>query len=101
MEIGTEQPGKFVTVDNITARQTLDICKANNFTQRMRIAGDISIINQASDTEVLRNYFAHQNAGSDLIVADKPVLTSSEKTEPNQSGITADPANLTITVISK
>jgi hypothetical protein len=102
LEVGTEQPGKFVTIDNITARQTLDICKAGNFNQRMRIAGDVSIINQASDTEVLRNYFARENAGSDLIVADKPVLTSSEKTEPNQpNNITDDPANLTIMVISK
>ncbi|MEN6386531.1 MAG: hypothetical protein ABFD79_15240 [Phycisphaerales bacterium] len=101
MEVGTEQSGKFVTVNNITAGQMLEICKASTFTQRMRIAGDVSVINEAADTDVLRNYFARQNADSELIIADKPALTSTEKIAEPQNEISTDPANLTIMVIGK
>ncbi|MCE5341231.1 MAG: hypothetical protein LLF92_08920 [Planctomycetaceae bacterium] len=102
MEVGTEQPGKFVTVNNISARQTLDICKADNYNLRMRVANDLAVINKTSDTDILKNYFARQNSGSELLTVDKPVLTSSEKTdEQPQAEISTDPANLTIIVQGK
>ncbi len=101
MEVGTEQPGKFVTINNISARQTMDICKADSYNLRMRIANDLAIVNQTADTDILRSYFARQNSGSELLTADKPALTSSEKPEQIQAEISTDPANLTIIVMGK
>lgn len=108
MEVGTAQPGQFVTVNNISARQTMEICKADSYNLRMRIANDLAVVNQTSDTDILKGYFARQNSGSELLTADKPALTSTEKTEqPDETSpaaqmpIPADPANLTIIVLSK
>jgi hypothetical protein len=105
MEVGTEQPGKFVAINNISANQTLDICKADNYNLRMRIANDLAVINQKSDMDILKSYFARQNSDSELLTVDKPVLTSSEKTDeqpqPTQQEISTDPANLTIIVMGK
>jgi len=101
LEIGTEQQGKFITINNASARQTLDICRADNFNQRMRIAADLSLINQAINTDILKTYFARQNTDLELLIPDKPVLTSVEKNQQIPSDFTTDPANFTITVISK
>lgn len=99
LEVGTEQQGKFVKIDNVSSRQALDICKADSFNQRIRIANDVAAINQSADTDILRNYFAGQTNGSELLMPDKPALTSTEKSEPQT--VTTDPAHLTITVIGK
>lgn len=101
LEVGTEQQGKYITVNNISARQTLDICKADSYNQRVRMASDIAMINQVAVTDVLKDYFAKQNADSEFIVPDKPVLTSSEKPEQIQPQDTSEPASFTITVLAK
>jgi hypothetical protein len=101
LEVGTQQQGKFVTIDNISAHQALDICKADSYNQRLRMAADISAINKAADTDILKNYFANKNAESELVTADKPALTSTEKVAQQQTNISTDPANLTIIVIGK
>lgn len=107
MEVGTEQPGKFVTVNNISAQQTMDICKADSYNLRMRIANDLAVVNQTAQTDFLRSYFARQNSGSELLTADKPALTSAEKSEQTdevsqsaQTIISSDSANLTIIVMA-
>jgi hypothetical protein len=100
-QIGTEQAGKYVTVNNVTAQQVLEICKADNFDRRMRIANDIAIINNAAATDVLRNYFAKQDTGSELFMPDKPVLTSPEKVQQSKSNNSGPKATLTILVIEK
>ncbi|HBG26997.1 MAG: hypothetical protein A2Y10_20220 [Planctomycetes bacterium GWF2_41_51] len=101
LQIGTEQQGKFITINNVSARQTLDICKADNYNHRLRMASDIAMINQIAVTDVLQNYLAKQNADSDFIVPNKPVLTSSEKIEKPLSDNVSEPANFTITIIGK
>jgi len=99
LDIGTEQQGKYITIKNITAQQTVEICKADNYNQRIRIASDLAIINDVAVTDTLKQYFARQNADSELIIPDKPVLTSSEKPDQPKSNVVSEPANLTITVI--
>lgn len=101
LEMGTEQQGKYVTINNISARQILDICKADNYNQRIRMASDLAVINEIAVADVLRNYFAQQNTDSEFLIPDKPVLTSSERTELPKTNTAAEPANFTITVIGK
>jgi len=101
LEIGTEQTGKYITVKNITAQQTLEICKADNYNQRIRMANDMAMINNVMAPDILQKYFAQQNADSDLLVPEKPVLTSTEKTEQPKSDSTSGNVNLTITVIGR
>lgn len=100
LEVGTQQQGKFVTVNNVSAHQTLDICKAGTYNQRLRMAADIAAINKAADTDILKNYFANKNAESEFIVPDKPVLTSSESLRQTQPQGTSEPASFTITVLA-
>jgi len=100
-EIGTEQAGKYITVKNITAQQTMEICKADNYNQRIRMANDMAMINNVMAPDVLQKYFAQQDADSDLLVPDKPVLTSTEKAEQPKSDSSSGKATLTILVIGK
>lgn len=101
LEVGTEQAGKYVAVNNITAQQTLEICKADSYGQRIRMANDMAIINNATATDVLKKYLVQEDINYDLLIPDKPVLTSAEKAEPAKSESTASQANLTIMVIGK
>ncbi len=101
LEVGTEQQGKYITVNNISARQTLDICRADTYNQRVRMASDIAMINQVAVADVLKDYLAKQNADSEFIVPDKPVLTSSENPLKTQPQETSEPASFTITVLAK
>jgi len=101
LQIGTEQAGQYVTVDNVTAQQALEICKADSYSQRIRMANDIAVINNAAATDVLATYFAKQNTGSDLLMPEKPMLTSPEKTPQSISDSSGGKANLTIMVIGK
>ncbi len=99
LQIGTEQAGQYVTVNNVTSQQALEICKADSYGQRIRIANDIAVINNAAAADVLATYFAKQNTGSDLLMPEKPVLTSPEKTPQSISDMSGGKANLTIMVI--
>lgn len=97
LEIGTEQSGKYISVNNITARQTLDICKAATYNQRIRMANDIAVINNVAAEDVLNRYFAGRNTDLNLLIPDKPVLTSAEKTQPIKPDV-SESASLTIIV---
>jgi hypothetical protein len=101
LEIGTEQAGKYVAVNNITAQQVLEICKADSYGQRIRMANDMAIINNATATDVVKKYLVQEDINYDLLIPDKPVLTSAEKAEPAKSESPADQASLTIMVIGK
>jgi hypothetical protein len=101
LQIGTEQAGQYVTVNNVTSQQALEICKADSYGQRMRMANDIAIINNAAAADVLAKYFAKQNTGSDLLMPEKPVLTSPEKTPQSIPDNSGGKANLTIMVIGR
>lgn len=99
--IGTEQAGKYVCVNNITAQQVLEICKADSYGQRIRMANDMAIINNATATDVVKKYLVQEDINYDLLIPDKPVLTSAEKAEPVKSESSADQSSLTIMVIGK
>ena len=101
LQVGTEQAGQYVTVNNVTSQQALEICKADNYGQRIRMANDIAVINNAAATDVLAKYFAKQNTGSDFLMPEKPVLTSPEKTPQPISDSSGGKANLTIMVIGR
>ncbi len=101
LQIGTEQPGQYITVDNVTAQQALEICKADSYNQRIRMANDIAVINNAAAADVLAKYFVKQNTGSDLLMPEKPMLTSPENTQQAKSDSSGGKANLTIMVIGR
>ncbi|PKL48228.1 MAG: hypothetical protein CVV39_04690 [Planctomycetes bacterium HGW-Planctomycetes-1] len=101
LEVGTEQAGKYVAVNNITAQQTLEICKADSYSQRIRMANDLAIINDSMAEDVVKKYLVQEDINYDLLIPDKPVLTSAEKTEPAKAESTAGRANFTIIVIGK
>ena len=101
LEVGTEQAGKYITVNSVTAQQVLDICKADNYTQRVRMANDIAMINAATAVDVSKQYVAKDNIDYDLLMPNKPVLTATEKTEQLKSDNTLEQTNLTIMVIRK
>jgi len=101
LEIGTEQQGKYITVKNATARQTLDICKADNYNQRIRMANDLAVINEVAGADVLKSYYAQKNTDADFTIPEKPALTSSEAVEQPKSSKFSDPATITITIIAK
>ena len=85
----------------MTAQQVLDICKADNYTQRVRMANDIAMINAATAVDVSKQYVAKDNIDYDLLMPNKPVLTATEKTEQLKSDNTLEQTNLTIMVIRK
>ena len=101
LEVGTEQAGKYVAVNNATAEQVLDICKADSYSQRIRMANDIAIINDASMADVAKQYIAKDNIDYDLLLPNKPVLTSTEKVPVPQTSNSSDQASITIIVVSK
>jgi hypothetical protein len=101
LEVGTEQAGKYVAVNNITAQQVLEICKADSYGQRIRMASDMAIINNAAATDIVKKYLVQEDINYDLLIPDKPVLTSAEKAEPAKSESSANQANLTIMVIGQ
>jgi len=101
IDIGTEQAGKYVTINNISAGQAMEICKAENFVQRLRMANDLAIINKFTAPAVIDRLYAAADIDSDLLVAQKPALTSVEKTQTaGQSSNDVKNATLTIIVIS-
>jgi hypothetical protein len=101
LEIGTEQAGKYITVNNVTSQQVLEICKADNYGQRIRMANDMAIINNFTAPDVLARYIAKEDVDYDLLMPEKPVLTSAEQAKQPQPADSAGQANLTIVVIGK
>jgi hypothetical protein len=102
IDIGTEQTGKYITINNISAGQAMEICKAENLGQRLRIANDLAIINKFTSPAVIDRLYAAADINYDLLVTQKPALTSTEKTQiAGQSPDNIKNATLTIIVISK
>jgi L-fucose mutarotase/ribose pyranase (RbsD/FucU family) len=101
MDIGTEQTGKYITVNNISAAQVVEICKAENFGQRLRMANDLAIINKITTPAIADRLYADADIDYDLLVTQKPALTSTEKTKiAGQPSDNIKNATLTIIVIS-
>ena len=99
IDVGTEQAGKYITVNNITAEQTMEICQAENFEQRIRIAGDLGIINKFTSPAVLDRLYASTSVDYDLLASQKPALTSTEKTQIVNQPADTSLKNATITII--
>lgn len=101
IDIGTEQAGKYITIDNIGAGQVIEICKAENSGQRLRMANDLAIINKFTTPAITDRLYAAADIDYDLLVTQKPTLTSTEKTQiAGQSSNEIKNATLTIIVIS-
>jgi hypothetical protein len=99
--IGTEQTGKYIAINNISAQQAMEICKAENSGQRLRIANDLAIINKFTAPAIIDRQYAAADIDYDLLVSQKPALTSTEKTQiAGQSSSDFKNATLTIIVIS-
>jgi hypothetical protein len=102
MDIGTEQAGKYITINNISSQQMLEICKVESFGQRLRMAGDLAVINKVTSPAVIDRLYAAEDTDYDLLKPQKPVLTSVEKIETvNQLSDNTKNATITIIVISK
>ena len=102
MDIGTEQVGKYITINNISTQQLLEICKAENFGQRLRMANDLAVINKVTSPVVIDRLYAIADTDYDLFKPQKPVLTSVEKTQTaSQPSGNIKNATLIIIVISK
>jgi hypothetical protein len=102
MDIGTEQAGKYITINNISTQQMLEICKAESFGQRLRMANDLAVINKVTSPAVIDRLYAAADIDYDLLKPQKPVLTSIEKTQTvNQLLDNTKNVTLTIIVISK
>lgn len=102
MDIGTEQAGKYITINNISARQVMEICTANSFGQRLRMANDLAVINKVTTPATTDRLYAAADINYDSLMAQKPVITSAEKTQTaEQPPDNSKKATLTIIVISK
>ena len=101
LDIGAEQTGKYVTVDNITAQQTMDICRADDSSVRLRMANDLAVINRAAAESVEKLYFA-DSLDYEKIIARKPAIASAKKIPdtnlPIDNSLTS---TITIMVVSK
>jgi len=101
LDIGAEQAGEYVTVDNITAEQTMDICKADDFSVRLRMAKDLAVINRIVAENSERLYLA-DSFDYEKLIAQKPSLASTEKIpDANQPPDSSPTVAITIIVISK
>jgi hypothetical protein len=102
IDIGTEQTGKYITINNISTEQIMEICKAENFGQRLRIANDLAVINKLTAPAIIDRLYAAADINYDLLVTQKPALTSTEKTQiAGQPLDNTKNATLTIIVISE
>lgn len=101
IDIGTEQMGKYITVSNISAQQAMEICNAENSSQRLRMANDLAIINKFRTPSVIDRQYAAADIDYDTLISQKPTLTSTEKTQiEGQPAGDVKNATLTIIVIS-
>jgi hypothetical protein len=78
LDISAEQTGKYITVDNISAQQAIDICRADTYPVRLRMAGDLAIINRAA-AENIEKFYTIDSIDYEQLYAQKPVLASAEK----------------------
>ena len=102
MDIGTEQVGKYITISNISTQQLLEICKTENFGQRLRMANDLAVINKVTSSAAINRLYAAADTDYDLLKPQKPALTSVEKTQTASQPLdNTKNATLTIIVISK
>ncbi|MBN1787626.1 MAG: hypothetical protein JW806_04450 [Sedimentisphaerales bacterium] len=101
MDIGTEQTGKYITVNNINADQVIEICKAENLGQRLRMAHDLAIINKITTPSAIDRVYANADIDYDFLTDQKPALAATEKTDTiSQPLEPLDSATVTIIVIS-
>jgi hypothetical protein len=101
LDLGTEQVGKYITVNNISVKQALDICKADAYSARLRTAGDAVIINRAAD-ENIEKLYAIDGIDYEQLYTQKPVLASAEKLPDANLPTTGDrTAVITIIVLGK
>jgi len=101
LAIGTEQAGKYITINNISAQQAMDVCRADNFSVRLRMAGDLAIINRAA-AENIEKLYAIDNIDYEKLYSQKPALASTEKAQDVNLPATGDRnAAITIVVVNK
>jgi hypothetical protein len=101
LDVGTEQPGKYITVNNISAEQALEICKAPSSSVRLRMANDLAIINRAA-AENVEKLYALDAIDYEQLYAQKPALASVEKSSKTNKIAAGDrTAAITIIVIGK
>ncbi|MDD5133873.1 MAG: hypothetical protein PHP01_00500 [Phycisphaerae bacterium] len=101
LDIGAEQTGKYVTVDNITAEQMMDICKADDSAVRLRMANDLAVINNTAAESVEKLYIA-DSLDYEKLLARKPAIASTEKIpDTNQPVDNSLTSTITILVVSK
>lgn len=102
IDIGTEQIGKYITINNISAEQTMEICRAENIGQRLRMANDLAVINKFTSPAAIDRLYAVANIDYDLLTTQKPALTSAEKTKiASRPPDNIENATFTIIVTSK
>ncbi|MGA2914555.1 MAG: hypothetical protein ABSE89_00805 [Sedimentisphaerales bacterium] len=99
IDIGTEQMGKYITVSNISAEQAMEICKAEDFGQRMRIAADLGIINKFTSPDMLDRLYAAKSIDYDSLISQKPIITSTEKIQSASLPADDNTKNATLTII--
>lgn len=101
LDIGTEQTGKYITINNVSAQQALEICKAEAYPVRIRIAGDIAVINRAA-AENIEKFYAINTIDYERLYAQKPALTSAENLPDANLPAAGDrTAVITIIVVGK
>jgi hypothetical protein len=101
LALGAEQTGQYITVDNITAQQMMDICKADDSSVRLRMANDLAVINRAAAENAEKLYLA-DNLDYEKLLARKPALASMEKIpDANQPIDNSPTSTITIIVVSK
>jgi len=102
LKVGTDNFGRYITLDNTTASQAVEIFAADNYSQRIRMAKDLAVINQLQPNNPLKSYAKISDIDYNLLIPDKPVLTSPQGSGKSQAKSTLiDPANLTIVIVNK
>ncbi|MHB0946138.1 MAG: anti-sigma factor family protein [Sedimentisphaerales bacterium] len=101
LDIGEEQAGKYITINNISTPQALEICKAEAYPVRIKLAGDIAAANRAA-AENIEKIYAIDGIDYEQLYTQKPALASAEKSpDANLPTIGDRTAVITIIVVGK
>jgi hypothetical protein len=101
LDIGTDQAGKYITVNNVSAQQTLAICKADTYPARLKMANDLAAVNRVA-AENIEKLYAINSIDYEQLYTQKPALASTEKSPDANSPANGDrTAVITIIVIGK
>jgi len=96
----TQTMGSSIAVKNITTEQIIAIAGQEDFLSRQQHAQKFAAINEAEQLKLINRYFAASEIEMpESLAIEKPVLTSADNGKVEIEPLTAENANLNLTII--